>query len=259
MKALSLITVGVLAAVSLSAETVKFDLNKLRKSSNQTVKENVLTAKTANIIEFGKFQFDPKAKYTLSFDIKNGADTKPATFYAGYYCHDKNGRRIYHENVTFHQNTFTTLTKDVKVGDKTITVKDASKWHRGCSIAFNAKEDLSDLPNYTTFGTITKIEKKDNEWVLTFNKAMNKAYPAGTAVRNHRPGGYVYAIISAPAKDWQTKTKTVQGVNKRAGNNTILNFWPGTATIIPMILVNWDFKRKDTVSQIRNVTLTIEK
>ena len=259
MKALSLITVGVLAAVSLSAETVKFDLNKIKKPKNVTVSEDVITVTGSQTIEFGKFQFDPKAKYTLSFEIKNGSTTKPASYYAGYFCHDKKGRRIYHGNVTYNPNTFTTLTKDIKVGDKTVSIKDGSNWKKGCQIAFNAKADDSDLPNYTNFGEITNIEKKDGEWVLTFRKPLKTAYPAGTAVRNHRPGGYVYAIRSIPTADWMKKTNATQGVNKRSKNNTIMNFWPGTATIVPMILVNWDFKRNDTVSQIRNVSLTIEK
>lgn len=36
-------------------------------------------------------------------------------------------------------------------------------------------------------------------------------------------------------------------------------FWTGTATIQPMVLVNWSSADPETKTQFRNITLTIEK
>lgn len=259
MKVLTLITVGMLAAVSLSAETIKYDLNQFKKMRNATVADGTLTINEHTTLQFNQLNFDPKAKYTFTFDYKTVPNKKSAILYAGFFCYDKNGKQIFHHNVTHVPKSFTTLTKAVKAGDKTVAIKDGSKWRKGTFIAFNAKANFSDLPNFEVYGYIQKAEKKGNEWILTLSNPVRKAYPAGTAIRNHRPGGYVYTNHGVPAAAWKTCKGSKQGVNKLGHDNTITNFWPGTVKIRPIILTNWNYRLKGTATQFRNLTLTVTK
>lgn len=100
-------------------------------------------------------------------------------------------------------------------GAKSLTVKDASKWKKGKHdyVAFNAKNDMSDIPNFELAGKITKIEKTGDVYTISFARPLRKAYPAGTKVRQHRAGGtYIYTKYGKTPKEWASwKGKKAQG------------------------------------------------
>ena len=250
MKFLSIFAMAALA-VSLSAETIKYDLKQdFGKARQAVITEDVLTYTGAGTLVFKPVKYDPAAKYTLTFDAKQNGDTKAYPLYAGFYCYDKNGRLITHESVYHNAATLTELVKDAKVGDTSITVKDGSKWKTDTQIAFNAKEDKSDLPNFDLAKYVSKIEKQGEAWVISFSKPLKKAYAAGTKVRQHLNGGYLYTSSAKSATaDWKTYTGTINGKY----------IWVGSVTIRPILMLNWNWKDRTGSTQIRNVSLTISK
>lgn len=260
MKFLSIFAMSVLA-VSLSAETIKYDLKK-EFANNRQVSFNgdVMTFKGPGSLVFKPIKLDPAAKYTLTVTVKKDGSAKAFAYHCGFYCYDKAGRMIVCQNISSSKPSFTSLAKDVKPGDKTVTVKDGSKWRKGGLVAFNAKQDYSDLPNREVVGQITKIEKQGDVWVITLSSPVKKAYAAGTDVREHFYGGYVYAVAGGKlTDDWKTVTGSISGVNPPENGGYFKKFWTSTVSIRPMILLNWNWGDRTGSTQIKDVTLTISK
>ena len=140
-----------------------------------------------------KIKINPCKKYQVSVKIKQFGEN-PALVYIGFIPYTAKGIFIAPEHVTTIENSSTTLTAAAAKGDKTLTVKDASKWGNGkyYHVAFNAKEDMSDIPNFDISRMIAKIQKKDNGYLVTLTQPLTKAYPAGTVVRQHRSGRTYY-------------------------------------------------------------------
>jgi len=158
-----------------------------------------------------KITIDPTKKYQVSVKVKQ-LNEKPSYIWVGFLPYTAKGRLIglqHGGNNT--KGSFTALTADVAKGAKTITVKDASKWQSGKYrfVAFNAKKDMSDIPNFALSSMIGKIEGN----TITLTRPLGKAYPAGTMVRQHRSGGtYIYTKSGKAPKAWTTwKGKPAQG------------------------------------------------
>jgi len=178
-----------------------------------------------------KIKVDPAVKYKVSVKVKQLGEV-PALVYLGFIPYDAKGRVIglqHGSNNT--KGSFTTLAAAAAKGAKSLSVKDASKWEKGSYyfVAFNAKEDMSDMPNFDLAGTITKIEKTGDVYTITFAKALKKAYPAGTMVRQHRAGGtYVYTKNGKSPKAWTDwKGRVAKGKILRKATH-----------IRPMIMIN---------------------
>ena len=64
------------------------------------------------------------------------------------------------------QGSFTELAAPARKGDNSIVVLDGSKWRKGKvnEVAFNAKKDESDLPNYATAGEVVDVVQEGGAW-----------------------------------------------------------------------------------------------
>ena len=67
---------------------------------------------------------------------------------------------------------------------------------------------------------------------ITFAAGIRKDYPAGTKVRIHNSGSYFYSSVFPVKATAGNFTKTLKQKD----------FWPGTAYVTPIILVNWLIK-----------------
>lgn len=259
MKLLTLLTMSALT-VAFSAETIKFDLVKDFGTKNySTVEGDALTVKGPQFLQFKKMKFDPAAKYTMSLDVKAAGKVAPQICLIGFFCYDKNGRQIWHHNVQSVGGSATVLAADAKVGDTTLTVKNAVRWNVSQYAVFHAKADYSDLPNFE-LARIKAKAKKGNVWLVTLTAPLTKAYAAGTAMRAHSPGGYVYLNTRIKgAADWKTYTGSAKGFNPAVNAGRPEKFWPGTVSIAPIMLINWNWSVRDSAVQLRNFTLTVEK
>jgi hypothetical protein len=195
--------------------------------------EKVFTvpAKSYPTYKLEKVKVDPAKKYRVSAKVKQNGDT-PALVYIGFIPFDAKGRLILpHHGFYNVKESMTVLTADAAKGAKSITVKDAAAWKGGSHyfVAFNVKDDMSDIPNHELAGVISKIEKTGDVYAISLTKPLAKAYPAGTKVRQHRAGGtYIYTKAGTAPKEWAVwKGWDAYGKNLRKA-----------AYIVPMIMVN---------------------
>jgi len=251
---------AMIAAGTLAAQTI--ELNKTTdwvKDPAIVEKDGTLTVtKQVMFVSAKTFDVDPNKTYTISLSGKaqDGKDKSWVLF--GFNVFDKKGRTISCPTVSVVAGTETVLAADVKKGDKSILVKDASKWK---SIGYyyicaNAKADLSDLPNYNFIAAgIDKIEKKGNDWEVFFKKPVTADYPAGTMLRLHAGGGFLYTGSSAYLDgNWKVMTGSIKGMSK---SGYASNVWPvSTAKAQIVILANWTNKKLDT--QFKDISITIK-
>ena len=167
-----------------------------------------------------KIKVDPAKKYVISVKLKQNGE-KPLRAWIGFVPTTEKGHFIRPQHVCNSNVSITTLAEDFAKGSKTIKVKNASKWEKGKHyyIAFNAKKDMSDMPNFALSTMISKIEKTGDVYTITLTKPLQKAYPAGTQVRQHRSGGtYVYTKSGKAPQNWTVwKGRPAQKNNLRKG------------------------------------------
>ena len=160
-----------------------------------------------------KFKIDPEKYYVASVRVK-ASGNKPSYAYLGIAPFTKEDKFISSGTVSSVRGTFTRLAASCKASDTVIKIADGSKWKKGKTffVAFNAREDESDLPNFThTPGIITNIEQKNGVYNITLSKPTGKDYPAGTGIREHyHCAMYIYEKVGeVPVKwtKWQSKPR----------------------------------------------------
>ena len=213
--------------------------------------KSTITSRKFTPVEAGK-------KYVLSGSFKS-LGKAPSKVYYGFICYDKKKRQIssLHSNVV--NGTATTLAEACKKGDKVLVIKANKKWRKGnYAIAFNAKDDFSDLPNREILYKISKITPKGVNMEVQFSVPLNKVYPAGTKVRVHSAsyGTYLYTTIVGEAmpKTWKTYSKSA--TLAKPGQMGRQYFRPGTAFVRILILPNYG-KKKDEKIAFKDLTLKV--
>lgn len=136
-------------------------------------------------------------------------------------------RRIAPHQVNAVANTQTELVADAVKGEKSFLVKDASMWNpskQGKLVAFNAKEDFSDLPNSALEYYITSVKQENGSWRVTLNRPLSKTYAAKTGIRLHADCNYLIIRLQLPlAKPY---TGRINAAPKFGAKYSTL--WPGT-------------------------------
>ena len=253
---------ALLSAGALAAQTATFnspaDWTKKPESRTVTLTDGVLTV-TGNVtmISTRKFDFDPAKTYTLKAMAKTSG-TEKSMFYFGFNLYDKDGRQIDSTMTNIVSQTDTELVAPVKKGDTTIKVKDGSKWkvRTWSGLVYNSDPSYSDLPNRSYLACPLKAVKQEGDaWTLTFSKPLTVDLAAGTKVRQHAGGGYMYAgKYGQLTGEWQTFTGSAKGLLKAGFNFT--KFAPGTAKVSLVMLVNWGNPK--ATAEIKDISLDIK-
>ena len=150
-----------------------------------------------------------RARLTLEYKLAEGSD--PVSVVVAVNTLMK-GRPIGGMTVSVVDGSFTELAEPVTKGATSFKVKDASKWvnpvkgrRRNLCAVFNAKEDLSDLPNLFCSGLIDNVAP---DGVVTLRKgvSLTRDYPAGTKVRQHYDDESfgIGTLYLRAASDWKT-------------------------------------------------------
>jgi len=256
---------ALMAVGSLAAQTTTFNKvadwkkSKMLSEADGMLKVSCVSS-MAMLIGSKKIDIDPAKTYTLKFTVcAPDAAAKPFSWtLGGFMVYDKTGRPINCINCSILPNTQTEVTADAKKGDSVLIVKDASKIRKSpyYGIVAGAKKDLSDLPNRNLIGSgIKEIAKDGDSWKVTLVKPLLKDVKAGTSIRVHSAGGYLYtAGTKYVGKNWVTFSGKIKGIRKGVWAG---NVWPaGAAKAEFIILANWN--KQKTPVQIKDVSLTIE-
>jgi hypothetical protein len=186
---------------------------------------------------------DPTKAYELSGWMKSTGDVSSKA-YLGVIPFDAQKRQISIESVYNVPKTETVLAADVAKGAKQIKIKDGKNWKKGrvYCIAFKTKKDLSDLPNRNLSRTnVTALEKAGDVTVVTFATPLNKAYKAGTPVREHRAGAtFIYTACAGKTvpEIWTKFSGKISGEQK-SGNTPSNRFRVSTKFVKIVMLANY--------------------
>ena len=126
---------------------------------------------------------DPNASYELTIKVKYVGKKKGISFGGGFMTNVGSG------HVFCKPETVTELAEDFTKGDNELIVKDASQWKKGnFMVAFDAKDDASDLPNkkLTKAGIVDIKKQADGTWLVELKSPeMKLEAKKGTKVRVH--------------------------------------------------------------------------
>lgn len=176
-------------------------------------------------------EVDPAKTYRLSGFFKSAdKDKKSKTMFCVRYLNAEK-KEINPWSVIPLPDTDTTLSADAKKGEKILKIA-PKDWNRHkamlYAVAFNAKDDLSDLPNFNT-SPIADVSAKEFFNEITLGEPLPQDYPAGTKVRMHRYFDYMAIVKDVPA-EWTEYSITISGEAAR-GAQELNKFWNGTKFI----------------------------
>lgn len=195
-------------------------------------------------------EFIPAAendKFRISYELKTTGFPSELII----ECFDKNKKQINPINVLAIDNSENVLAAPVKKGDKVIRVKNSGIWQTpaGFAVAFDAKENFSDLPNFNTI-PIKAVRNLGQNLLIQLSSPCSEAYPAGTQLRLHRTKTTAGNNKFNPQPIWfKNQINTVSGTV--IDSNTAI--YPGTAFIRIMIKINDRSSSKGHISHIKNI------
>jgi len=194
----------------------------------------------------GFIEINPEKIYKLSGLFKSIGKNQ-GRCYLGLVMYDARKRFITRSQIIYQPNSQTKLVADAKVGDTVIKLADCSKWNTQrltrTLVAFGAQKDFSDLPNTDLSPYVVKLEKQGDIYELTLKKALDKDYPAETAVRQHyHIGGYQYcaAVNKQVPNEWTKYSAVLKGISQKGPSDK--QFWPGTKYVKVIIYLNHGVK-----------------
>ena len=126
---------------------------------------------------------------SASVKVRNTGENN-ATVYCGYALFTENNQQIDNRNNPYKGNNVVSVVSS-KANSKKIVVDSFPEWEKGCCLVLDAKEDLSDFPNFTFLeGTVEKITKIDSAHTeILLDQPIKKAIEKGTKIRvQSKPG-----------------------------------------------------------------------
>jgi len=127
--------------------------------------------------------------------------------------------------------TTSTLLADMPAGTKILRVKkrewpaDVKGTRLGMRLALNARDDLSDLPNFETL-PINGFEEKESCYEITLSEPLKRSLAAGTGVRLHRYLDYPRVWSNRVPTEW-TRYAFAIADKLAPGARVEVRFWPG--------------------------------
>ena len=197
-----------------------------------------------------KIPVDFTKNYTFTVKTKGGKGKLLVCFFQ----YNEAQRRIGAAQVWGNADSVTELVAPAIRGASEFIVKDASKWKKpsprsGTNIvAFNAKADGSDLPNFTIDYYIKDITKlPDGTWKVEMRNPLRRSCRAGALVRQHYDGGHLSVTAPLPsAKTFSASIQAAKGLGPHA------NVWWPKAKFVqlsamttgdePVTVVEWSLK-----------------
>ena len=195
-------------------------------------------------------------KYTLK--VKNIGD-EPTRIYVGYAPYTKEGIRINYNNNLYKSNKILKVVQSESNSNQVI-VDSYPEWTKGCCLALNAKEDLSDFPNFSLVdGKIVEVKKIDNGGAeITLDKPLKNAIEPGTQVRIQSTDGSTYLYMN---------TQTIQPGEEVFFSSTVAKddnffefsskaFCKETYYVIPIVLSHSDNYNNTNTIQISDYEIS---
>ncbi len=156
---------------------------------------------------------EPGKSYSVTAEIRNPKEEKlPGVCIAVVFVDDK-GKPIPTREYLAMPGTETELVAPAGMTDTVLTVKANPLWkkhkHWNYVVAFDVKEDGSDLPNSKVSTNIMDFKQDGDTVKVTLGKPLYAEFPAGTKVRLHHNGSFYLpcpkdAWYNFAGKEWKT-------------------------------------------------------
>ena len=227
-----------------------FSRYKVNWVTNGTVTEEgkagVLTLSGKNNRAFSRQVIDCTDADTFEISGEISAD-KAVQVLIGLVPVDKNWKEINFRNTGVVAGTFTALSKATAKNSNTVILPENRKITKNAYLAFGAKEDNSDLPNFQ-LERIKSVSHANGSTVVKLVKPVRKHIPAGTAVRCHVDGPtYIYCVSLRKGLPGKVK------VSGKVGKNAKLKFRSGSAGFKVCLLAVFGKNTQDAKVEFRNL------
>lgn len=204
---------------------------------------------------------DPNGTYEIRAFFKAVPGSEETRGLLGVTYLDKDGQPIAGFEVHAFPDTQTILTQPSQAGDTEVFLEEVpSAWpdEGNLAIAFDARDDLSDIPNRNSY----RIESSEPEGTglrLHLREPLNTSFPAGTKVRCHGLANHAMAHFEA-SSHWEAHGVVISGLASPGDPREDLRsqFWPGTVAIQARLGM-WDRSDTDQGREILVDDLRIRK
>lgn len=174
-----------------------------------------------------------------SVTIKNIGNS-PTTVYFGYAPYTKAHQHLYQTNNPYkNKNTVFNIVSS-EANSNRIIVDALPEWEKGCRLALNAKEDLSDFPNFSFVnGTISEVKALDDGHAeIVMDKLVQSPIKKGTKARVQANQGnanlYIFVRRLNPGEEVTLASKIRKDENFLQYSSEA--FCRGTYYVAPLIL-----------------------
>ena len=157
---------------------------------------------------------DPTLKYRISYWVKCKADM--TRFLTAIYYQTSANKTLTHQQVMYFDGTKTTLTKDFKAGDTSITVASNENWKSSDYSLIGVRSSKTTV-SYHDLGIVTNgstgiVDNVEGSTVVNLTKAYTgETIPAGTVVCEGRDGGNYPYPVGKPNLPTNNEWKFVSG------------------------------------------------
>ena len=191
---------------------------------------------------------------TLSLSLKaNNIGDTPVRIYVGYAPFTKDRRRIGARHSPYKDSKKVLTIISAEKDSNKIIVDTYPDWAKGCFLALNAKEDLSDFPNDSFINSqiISAQKVNENETEIVLEKPLATGIEKGTLVRVQAPFGTKYIYTNNQVLQPGEETILSSTIKK---DNDYFQFSPkafcrGAYYVQPVILVNSiDVSKENTIT-----------
>lgn len=185
-------------------------------------------------------KIDPSKTYRLSGEFRQIQGSTSINFLGFIPKGEK--KEIITPLATFNvAGTDTEVVENCEDTDNSIKIKDGSKWQTisHYRMVLNTSPDFSDLPNNNLLNRqIKEVKKEGDIYLVSFDKPIGKDITAGTKVRLHSSGGYLYtAGIIKPTSEWQLIAGEIKEIAKSGYSPR--SWPPGTVYAEVILMLNW--------------------
>lgn len=183
---------------------------------------------------------------------------KPTRVYLGYAPYTKDGYNIDNRSIPYHD--FNKILKVVSRKGSNGLIVDSypEKWEKGCFLALDAKEDLSDFPNCVFAGRIKEITKLDNNQAeILFEEPISKVIKIGTPVRIQRSYGAAFAYTNIQIVQPGEEITLTSSIKKDDAffDHSGKAFCRGTYYVMPILLsLSYENSEENTI-QVSDFTV----
>jgi len=195
---------------------------------------------------------NPELAYRLEGSFKAAPGSEGTAVFMALKYSDEQGEQISNFGIIPVPGTETVLKSYATAGELEVLLENSGQnWpDEGVfAVAFEAKSDLSDIPNHNVF-KISSVSIEEDGLRVSLEEPLTKDFPADTPMRWHQLADPVIAGTT-PSGNWDEHSLTVRGSASPGDSRQVLrtSIWPGAAAV----QITLGFKERESVEQGREI------